>query len=73
MRLPGEDPETPVERAAILTWWLAHGECISHEEAAMILHLSEDGAYRILCRLSRVLPIYRDVDGWQVVAMQELE
>lgn len=64
---------TTTEAAGLLTWHLAHGDAISNDEAAQMTGFSVHGAYKTLCRLSRVIPIYQDDVGlWQTLALKEL-
>lgn len=62
-----DKPDTATERAALVTWWLAGGLMLSSADAGLLLGLTQDGAYRLLCRLSRVLPIYQDGNGYWTV------
>jgi hypothetical protein len=65
---------TITERAALVTWHLAHGEGMTTTNAAEMAELTYDGAYKLMRRLSRVLPIYQNDSGvWCVCALQELE
>ncbi len=62
---------TAQQRAARITWWLAHGESITTADVARLSGLSWDGAYKMMCNLSGAIPIYCDKGTWQVCAMQE--
>ncbi|MCU0503514.1 MAG: hypothetical protein MUC51_17480 [Anaerolineae bacterium] len=62
-----DPPDTATERAALVTWWLAGGLMLSTADAGLLLGLTHDSAYRLLCRLSRVLPIYQDGNGYWMV------
>ena len=65
---------TAQEKAALITWHLAHGEEITTTEVAHMAGLTWAGAWFLMERLSRVLPIYRDDRGvWTVCAIRELE
>ena len=65
---------TITERAALVTWHLAHEEGISTANVADMCELTRQGAYDLMRRLSRVLPIYQDDFGvWAVCALRELE
>jgi len=48
------------ERAALLAWWLARGGQLTTRQAADKLGVTYLGAWRILQKLSRVLPIVFD-------------
>ena len=61
------------EKAALIAWHLAHGEGMTTAEVASITGLSWTGAWFLMNRLSRVLPIYRNESGvWTVSVLQEL-
>ena len=65
---------TAQEKAALITWHLAHGEGMTTAEIAMMTGMTWAGAWFLMERLSRVLPIYRDDYGiWLVCALRELE
>jgi hypothetical protein len=57
-----DNPEemTVTERAALAGWLLARGKQLTTQEAADTLGLTYIGAYRLLQRLSRVLPVRFD-------------
>jgi hypothetical protein len=68
------DDQTPEERAALVTWHLAHGDAFQTSEVCSMTGLTRQGAYRLLCKVSRVVPIFQDEEGmWQVMAMREAE
>lgn len=59
-------------RAAVLAWYLARGRALTNDEAAALVECSCDTAYRTLCQLSGVLPIYKPHSGrWQVLTEEE--
>lgn len=65
---------TDTERIAIVVWHLAHGEGLKTRQVATLAKITTHGAYTLMCRVSRVLPIYQDERGtWQVLACKELE
>ena len=65
---------TAQEKAALIAWHLAHGEGLQTRDVAALTGLAMDGAWRLMQRLARVLPIYQDEQGfWVVCAMLELE
>ena len=65
---------TPQERAALVTWRLAHGEGMQTRDVAELTGLTMVGAWYMMQRLARVIPIYQDERGvWAVCAMLELE
>ena len=64
---------TTTERVGLVVWWLAHGDGMSVADAVKLTGLSRQGAWDMLCRLSRVLPIYSHRGVWQACALRELE
>lgn len=59
------DPEyTQIERYVVLSWWLATGARLNTEQVARRLHIQRNTAQRMLARMSRKLPIYRDMRGY---------
>lgn len=68
-----DDPElTPTERAAVVTWWFAHGDGMTAADVARLTGLSVHGARAMLARLARKIPIYRtDAGVWEVCALGE--
>ena len=68
------EPDTITERAALVTWHLCHGEAMQTRQIAEITGLGMAGAWVLMQRLSRVIPIYQDDRGfWLVCAFLELE
>ena len=66
--------QTPEERAALVTWYLSHGDAFRTSEVCRMTGLTRQGAYRLLCKLSRVIPVYQDESGvWQVLAYREMD
>lgn len=71
---PQAQCETPSERVALVAWHLAHGEGLTTQIIAGLTGLSPRGARELMYRISRVIPIYIDDDGfWQVCALREAE
>lgn len=67
-------PDTITERAALVVWHLAHGESMQTRDVANMTGLTRQGAWDLMQRLSRVIPIYlAEGDIWQVCAALELE
>jgi len=65
---------TPEERIAIVVWHLAHGDSFPTSEVCRMTGLSRQGAYAMMCKVSRILPVYQAEDGkWQVLAYREME
>ena len=68
------EPDTITERAALVAWHLAHGEIMQTRDVAELTGLSMWGAWHLMLRLSRVIPVYQTGDGFcQVCALRELE
>lgn len=64
----------PRQRAALVAWHLAHGDSMTNAEIATMTGLRPDSAYRLMCLLSSVLPLYQDDFGvWQVACLREFE
>lgn len=55
-------PETPSERAALVAWYMAHGMGLSTREVADLTHLNRRRAWELMCRISRIIPIFQDDD-----------
>lgn len=60
---------TPQEKAALVTWHLAHGEGMRTVDVAAMTGLTWRSAYDLMCRLSRVLPICQDNASVWVLAV----
>lgn len=58
-----ESDYTPQEKAASVVWRLAHGEGVTVREVADNFSVTWHGAHRILCTVSRVVPIAPDSSG----------
>lgn len=72
--IPDCGPETPSERVALVVWHLAHGEGLTTRQVATMLQMTAGGAWKVLSRVSRVLPIYQDSEGtWQVCFFREMD
>jgi len=65
---------TVTERVGKVTWWLADGEGLTIDNVCSLTGVSPRAARRMLCMLSRVLPIYDDECGvWQRCEMMEAD
>lgn len=51
---------TTTEAVCRLCWHLFHGEAMTTEQAAQLTGLTTHGAYQMLCRMARYLPITQD-------------
>ena len=61
-------PEVPTERTAIVVWLLAKGRTFRTAEIADLTGVGRSGAYDLMARVSRILPIAL-IDGvWRVVS-----
>jgi len=57
---------TAQERAAIVTWRLACGERLTTQEIMRLTGLTREGAWYLMMRLLRVVPIFCDDGGeWE--------
>lgn len=70
--MPTDTDYIPTHRAALVAWWLAHGEILTAPLIARRLGMTWEGAYYLLSRISRVLPVCEDGAGpgdtrWYVV------
>ena len=69
-----ETDYTAQEKAALVTWHLAHGEGMQTRDVAEMTGLAMPGAWYLMQNLARVIPIYQDSQGfWVVCAMIEIE
>jgi hypothetical protein len=58
--------DTPSERVAVVVWALMHGQRLTTRQVATLSGLSVQGAFGLMCRISRVLPLYQDEQNvWQ--------
>ena len=55
---------TPTERVAIVVRDLAHGQQLTPRQVADMTACNLGTAYRVLERISRVLPVYEDGGRW---------
>ena len=68
------DEYRPKQRAALVAWWLAHGEGLRTADVARLTGLSRRGAFDMMITLSAVLPIYQDEQRvWQVCTGETAE
>ena len=58
------DDWRPDQRAALLAWWLAHGERLDVRQARKLVGLQRKSALTLLRQLAEVLPIHSDGDTW---------
>ncbi len=56
---------TPSERSALVAVALQRGEVLTPDDVARLTECERDSGYRVLRRLSRVLPIYEEGGRWQ--------
>lgn len=52
------------DRVTVVVWALAEGRKLTTADVARMTGLRWKGAYRLLCRVSRIIPIRQDIDGW---------
>jgi DNA-binding CsgD family transcriptional regulator len=64
-----DDPQEDLsaqERAALVAWWLAHGDALTTADVARLTGLTPSGAHRLMTCLECALPARRDEQGtWQ--------
>jgi hypothetical protein len=60
------EPEIPTERIGLVVFTLMspRGEKHTTAQLAMLVGIEHAGVWRMLDKLSRVVPICRDTDGW---------
>ena len=58
---------TPVERAVVLTRLLMQGEQLTTAEVALLFGMTRQGAYWLLCHISRHVPIYQEGKRWRLL------
>ena len=64
-------PEVPTERTAIVVWLLAKGRTFRTAEIADLTGVGRSGAYDLMARISRVLPVTLVDDTWQVIKIED--
>jgi len=62
----------PTERIGRAAWLLAQGRAMTARELAEIVEITPHGAYQMLARLSRVLPICEDGGVWRVAVEEHI-
>lgn len=72
---PKANGQATIERVAKVTWALAHGEALNVRNVRAMTGLTRQNAHRLLCEISRVIPIYDDPEThiWQALALREAE
>jgi hypothetical protein len=72
VELEGREQEglSSQERAALVAWQLACGKSLTSQHVAELTGLTERGAYDLVSRLARVLPIQRQI-AWTVAHLRE--
>lgn len=60
-------PEIPTERTALVVAALWERERLTTREVVELTGISRQGAYDLMCRISRVLPVFQDLSTgyWQ--------
>ena len=64
-------PEVPTERTAIIVFFLVEGRTFRTAEVASLVGVSRQGAYDLMARISRVLPLALDDGTWRFVRIEE--
>jgi hypothetical protein len=63
---------TTIEATVRLCWHLIHGEAMTTAQAAELIGYSRQGAWQMLCAVSRYMPVFQDDEGlWQLVESGE--
>jgi len=70
MDYPDEDLVI-TERAALVAWHLAHGEALTTDNIADLVGVCHSTAYRMMCKLARILPIIHANNHWEALFMHE--
>ena len=60
---------TPSERAAIVTLAMAQGRTLTPADVARMTECELRAGYKVLARLSRVLPLYEDAGRWGLMSL----
>lgn len=60
------EPLYPTERIGLAVYWLAQGGQFTPKELATRLGCTRHGAYQMLTKLSRTIPIVDDGGVWRV-------
>ena len=55
------------ERIALTTWLLSSGHSLKTSDVAQRLEISRTGAYKMLDRMSRAIPLILENGFWRVV------
>ena len=63
----GRGDVTPTERVAIVVRDLAHGQQLTPRQVSELTACDLRTAYRVLERISRVLPLYEDAGQWALM------
>lgn len=58
---------TPSERVAVVTLALAEGQSLEPEQVAEMTECDLSTAYKVLKRISRVIPLYEDAGRWALL------
>ena len=61
----------PTERIGLIVWQLAHGEALTVNQVADIAGITYQGAWRMLEKLSRAIPILCFGGEWMPAVMAE--
>jgi len=70
---PVEDEYIVTERIAITVYTLCLGGTVTTHDVAGSVGITPNGAWRMLCKLSRVLPLTEDAGRWWLIAPQASE
>jgi len=60
------------ERVGVIVWHLAHGDALTTAQVADLAGVSRQGAYQMLQKLSRAIPILCFSGEWMPAVMAEV-
>lgn len=61
------------ERISVIVWQLAEGEALTTAQVAELAGISHDGAYKMLQKMSRAIPILCFDGEWMPAVMAEIK
>ena len=57
----------PTERVAVTVWLLSQGWQLSTKDIASLVGITSQGAYQMMDRVSRVVPVVLDAGKWRLM------
>jgi len=67
-----QQPVGATERAALIVYLLSQGHKFRIAEIEQICGVKKRGAYAIMARISRTVPVYQDKGEWAILNPDEL-